>query len=134
MGPALAAARQGDAATAFDVFLRGVGGDGYRDAIRDRFGEAGLAEAERESSFFFADELPAVGAWTFGPAEGTQVTAPVLLLHGGETRPLFRENVEILASMLPNARTAMLPGLNHLGPLTHPAEIALAIAQFVGDS
>jgi len=75
-----------------------------------------------------------VGAWTFGPAEGAQVTAPVLLLHGGETRPLFRENVEILASMLPNARTAMLPGLNHLGPLTHPAEIALAIAQFVGDS
>jgi len=129
VGPALAAARRGDTATAFDVFLRGVGDDGYRDAIRDRFGEAGLAQAERESSFFFADELPAVGAWTFGPAQATQVTAPVLLLHGSETRPWFRENVEILAGMLPNARTAMLPGLNHLGPLKHPAEIASAIAQ-----
>jgi pimeloyl-ACP methyl ester carboxylesterase len=133
VGPALAAARQGDTATAFDVFLRGVGGNGYRNAIRDRLGEAGLTEAERESSFFFADELPAVGTWVFGPAEATQVAAPVLLLHGGDTRPWFRENVEILAGMLPNARTAMLPGLNHLGPLTHPAEIALAIAEFVDD-
>jgi len=26
----------------------------------------------------------------------------------------------------------MLPGLNHLGSLTHPTQIALAIAQFVG--
>src|SRR6478672_1281688 len=49
----------------------------------------------------------AVGAWTFGPAEATQVTAAALLRHGGETRPWFPENVEILARMLPNARTVM---------------------------
>jgi hypothetical protein len=35
--------------------------------------------------------------------------------------------------MLPNARTMMLPGLDHLAPLTRPAEIASAIAQFVSD-
>ena len=132
VAPALAAARRGDVATAFDVFLRGVGGDGYRDAIRERLGNAGLADAERESSYFFADEMPALAGWTFGPAEATQVTTPVLLLHGGETRPWFRENVEILAAMLPKARTVMLPGLDHVAPLMRPAEIASAIAQFVG--
>jgi pimeloyl-ACP methyl ester carboxylesterase len=115
------------------VFLRGVGGDGYRDAIRERLGDDGVADAEREASYFFADELPAVAAWTFGPADAARVTTSALLLHGGETRPWFRENVEILADMLPNARTMMLPGLDHLAPLTRPAEIASAIAQFVGD-
>jgi hypothetical protein len=50
------------------VFLRGVGGDGYREVLRARFGDDGLVEAEREAAYFFADELPALPAWTFGPA------------------------------------------------------------------
>ena len=101
---------------------------GYPGTARN----AGLADAERESAYFFADEMPALAAWTFGPAEATRVAAPALLLHGGETRPWFRENVEILAAMLPKARTEMLPGLDHVAPLMRPAEIASAIAQFVG--
>ena len=44
----------------------------------------------------------------------------MLLLHGGETRPWFRENVDPGASMLPNARTAMLPGLNISALLNPP--------------
>lgn len=131
VGPALAAAAQGDVARAFDVFLRGVGGDGYREALRARFGDDGLGEAERESAYFFADELPAVGAWTFGPAEAARVAAPALLICGAESRPWFRENVAILAGMLPDARTQTLPGLDHLAPLTHPAELASAISEFV---
>jgi pimeloyl-ACP methyl ester carboxylesterase len=130
VGPALAAAADGDVARAFDVFLRGVGGDGYRAALRARLGD-GLVEAERESAYFFADELPAVGAWTFGPAEAARVAAPALLLCGAESRPWFRENVVILAGMLPDARTETLPELDHLAPLTRPAELAAAIGEFV---
>jgi pimeloyl-ACP methyl ester carboxylesterase len=131
VGPALAAAAQGDVAAAFDVFLRGVGGDGYREALRARLGDGGLAEAERESAYFFADELPAVGAWTFGPAEAARVAAPALLLCGAGSRPWFRENVALLADMLPDARAETLPELDHLAPLTHPAELAAAIGEFV---
>src|SRR4029453_15351211 len=61
VGPALAAAAQGDVARAFDVFLRGVGGDGYREALRARLGDDGLAEAERGAAYFFAHALPRVG-------------------------------------------------------------------------
>jgi pimeloyl-ACP methyl ester carboxylesterase len=132
VGPALAAAAQGDVAGAFDVFMRGVGGDGYREVLRARFGDGGLAQAERESAYFFADELPALAAWTFGPAEAARVMAPTLLLRGTESRPWFRENVAILADMLPDARTATLADLDHLAPLTHPAEFASAIAEFAG--
>ena len=132
VGPALAAAAQGDAAGAFELFTRGVGGDGYREVLRARFGDDGLAEAERESAYFFAHELPAVGAWSFGPAEAARVGAPALLLCGARSRPWFRENVAILAEMLPDARTQTLPEPGHLAPLTHPAELASTIGQFVG--
>ena len=131
-GPALVAAAQGDVSRAFDVFLRGVGGDDrYREVLRARFGDDGLVEAERESAYFFADELPAVAAWTFGPAEAARVAAPALLLCGAESRPWFRENVAILAEMLPDARTQTLPELDHLAPLTRPAELASTIGDFV---
>jgi pimeloyl-ACP methyl ester carboxylesterase len=131
VGPALAAAAHGDTARAFEVFLRGVGGDRYQEVLRARLGDDGLAEAERESAYFFADEMPALAAWTFGPAEAAQVTAPALLLCGTESRPWFRENVAILAEMLPEARTQTLPELDHLAPLTHPAEFAATISDFV---
>jgi pimeloyl-ACP methyl ester carboxylesterase len=130
-GPALAAAAQGDVSHAFDVFLRGVGGDGYQEVLRARFGDDGLAQAERESAYFFADELPALAAWTFGPAEAARVAAPALLICGTESRPWFRENAAILAELLPHARTETLPGLDHLAPLTHPAELASTIGAFV---
>jgi pimeloyl-ACP methyl ester carboxylesterase len=131
VGPALAAAAQGDVSRAFDVFLRGVGGDGYREVLRARLGDEGLAEAERESAYFFADELPAVAAWTFGSAEAARVTAPALLICGAASRPWFRENVAILAELLPDVRTDALPELDHLAPLTHPAELASTIGDFV---
>ena len=132
VGPALAAAAQGDVARAFDVFLRGVGGDGYREVLRARLGDDGLAEAERESAYFFADELPAVGAWAFGPAEAARVAAPALLLCGAESRPWFRENVAILAEMLPHARTETLPGAGSPRPPHPPAALAAAIGDYLG--
>jgi pimeloyl-ACP methyl ester carboxylesterase len=131
VGPALAAAGQGDVPRAFDVFLRGVGGDGYRQVLRDTHGEQGLAAAERESAYFFADEMPALAAWSFGPAEAARVTAPALLVGGTASRPWFAENVALLGGMLPAARIHTLSGADHLAPLTHPAELASAIAEFV---
>jgi pimeloyl-ACP methyl ester carboxylesterase len=131
VGPALAAAAQGDVARAFDVFLPGVGGDGYREVLRAWLRDDGLAEAERESAYFFAEELPALAAWTFGPAEAARVAAPALLICGAESRPWFRENVAILADMLPDVRTETLSELDHLAPITHPGELASTIGEFV---
>ncbi len=74
VAPAMRAAAEGDVVRAFDVFLRGVGGDGYRAGLRAGLGDRALAEAERESAYFFADELPALREWTFGPAEGAAVS------------------------------------------------------------
>ena len=61
-----------------------------------------------------------VAAWTFGPAEAARVAAPALLPCGAHSRPWFRENVAILAEMLPDARTQSLPELDHLAALRSP--------------
>jgi pimeloyl-ACP methyl ester carboxylesterase len=131
VAPAMKAAAQGDVAGAFDVFLRGVGGEGYREQLHHVLGDDGLAAAERESAYFFADEMPALAAWSFGPAEAATITTPTLVVRGAESHALFHENVEILVGMLPNARVATLPGVNHLAPFTHPATVGTTIADFV---
>ena len=130
-GAARDAAAHGEIPAAFDVFLRGVGGDGYRQALRRQIGEDGLAAAAGESAYFFAHEMPALAAWSFGPAEASAVTAPTLVVTGAATRPWFHENAAILAAMLPHAATLTLPGLNHLAPLTDPATLAQAIVGYV---
>ena len=48
-----------------------------------------LAEAERESAYFFADELPALREWTFGPAEGAAV-------QRADTRHAWRRHPAVL--------------------------------------
>ena len=130
-GPSLEAAGRGDVAGAFDIFMRGVGGDGYRKAVLECLGADGTAEAERESAYFFADELPAVGAWSFGPDEAARISAPVLLVSGADTRPWFPDNIAVLAAMLPTARTVTMSGTDHLAPLTHPGQLASVIAEQV---
>jgi pimeloyl-ACP methyl ester carboxylesterase len=125
------AAGRGDVAVAFDLFMRGVGGDKYRKPLTDCLGDDGVAEAERESAYFFADELPAVGAWSFGSAEADRIGASVLLVSGTDTRPWFPDNIAVLAAMLPNARTVSVPGTDHLAPLTHPDLLADVIAEQV---
>jgi pimeloyl-ACP methyl ester carboxylesterase len=131
VAPSLEAAAKGDVATAFDIFMRGVGGDGYRKPLTECLGDDGVVEAERESAYFFADELPAVGLWSFGSAEAERISVPVLLISGSETRPWFPDNIEVLAAMLPNARRATVPGTDHLLPLTHPHLLAAVIAEHV---
>jgi pimeloyl-ACP methyl ester carboxylesterase len=131
VAPAMSAARNGDVAQAFDIFLRGVGGEGYRAVLEERLGADGLAAAERESAYFFADEMPALGAWQFGPEEAARVRTPGLLLRGSRSRPWFSENQELLASWLPDAKLVTLDGCDHLAPLTHPSRLAPAIAEFV---
>ena len=97
-GAALKAAAHGDIPIAFDVFLRGVGGDGYRQALRRQIGEDGLAAAAGKSAYFFAREMPALAAWSFGPAEADAITAPALVVTGAGTRANVRRDFLVFVS------------------------------------
>ena len=57
--------------------------------------------------------------------------APVLLLAGEDTRASARRMAELLEYALPSVEFQRLPGLGHLGPVTHADAVAERIAFFV---
>lgn len=60
------------------------------------------------------DDLAYVAPWGFGPG---QVTAPTLLLHGGEDRIVPSSHGEWLASRIPSAELQLSPGNGHISVL-----------------
>jgi pimeloyl-ACP methyl ester carboxylesterase len=125
MGAAMGAAAAGDGPAAFDAFMTAVCGPGHRAVLADVLGPGGPARAERESAFFFADEVPAMGRWA--PVDPAAIGAPTLLVQGGASPAPTHRLIARLAGQLPHAEVATIPGANHLLPLTHPGELADAI-------
>lgn len=135
LGGAMAAFREGDVATAFDCFMRGVCGDNYREILEERLGTAGIKEAIRESAYFFRDEVGAVLQFEFGTAQAAKIQQPVLCIEGGSqpahlkamSGQISRRTVELL----PQTEVVVIPKVNHAMPLQDPAAVAEAIASFI---
>jgi pimeloyl-ACP methyl ester carboxylesterase len=58
----------------------------------------------------------------------TSVTAPTLLIVGGNTRAPARAVVDMLSAALPNTTMTVLKGAGHMSPFTHPSEVNRLIA------
>ena len=58
------------------------------------------------------------------------ISAPVLMLHGSDTRPFFIDSARHVADHVPNARIHEIPGAGHAAPLTHPEALAEALTEF----
>lgn len=133
MPRAVEMAAQGEYERAFDIFLAGVGGTGYREVFVRELGERGLREAAAGSRYFFTAEGPALRAWPFGAAEAAAVTAPVLLAVGGESERLgtaYRARAAQLDGWLRDSGIRLLRGVGHAAPLEDPAAVAGTVAQF----
>jgi pimeloyl-ACP methyl ester carboxylesterase len=135
VGPAMRAFQTGDLPAAFDLFMRGVCGDGYRKAIEARLGRAGLDNAIRESAFFFRDEARAIIEARFGPAEGAKIRQPVLCVEGGAQPPhlelMSHQVSERAVQLMPQTEIVIIPGVDHALPLQDPEAVARVIASFV---
>ena len=118
--PAMEAYFAGDSRSAFDLFMRGIGGPDYPAVVASQLGSGGLDLARAESAFFFGDELAAVREWVFGPAQAARITQPTLVVQGADSArltPLVTETVQRVSAWLPDARTHILPDCSHLLPL-----------------
>jgi len=60
-----------------------------------------------------------------------QLRMPMLLLTGARTVTATRRIGAILRAALPAARHEVLPGMGHLGPITHAAKFNQRIAEFL---
>lgn len=59
------------------------------------------------------------------------ITAPTLLLGGGDSPLAERRAVARLGATLPRATVQFLPGIGHMGPVSHAALVNAAIAAHV---
>jgi pimeloyl-ACP methyl ester carboxylesterase len=64
------------------------------------------------------------------PAVLGAISAPVLVLHGADTKPFFVASARYVADRVPNARVHEIPGAGHAAPLTHPEALAEALTEF----
>lgn len=64
------------------------------------------------------------------PAVLGAITAPVLVLHGSDTRPFFRASAQHVADHVHGARVQQIPGAAHAAPLTHAEALANALTEF----
>jgi pimeloyl-ACP methyl ester carboxylesterase len=130
LAPVVAAYRSGDAGRAVDMFLRHVGGDGYRVDL-DRVVPGAFGEALREADLFFRAEMPAVQSWRFGPTDAARITAPVLNVVGAESVPRFKEGGELVQSWFPQAERLTVPRAGHLLMVQNPAAVAQGLSEFL---
>lgn len=133
LGPVMAAVAADDVAGALDLFLRAVGSENYRVTLDNALGPEGYERALQGTSFFFADEIPAVLEWSFGPDEAARIRQPLLAVEGSETAAVAAippESVGLLAELVPHAETSVLAGATHLMPLEDPSGLAELVAGF----
>jgi len=64
------------------------------------------------------------------PAVLGAISAPVLVLHGSDTKPFLAAGSRYVADHVPNATLREIPGAGHAAPLTHPEALAEAIMEF----
>ena len=134
VGPAIGAFTAGDLHTAFDLFMLGVCGKGYRSVLERRLGVNAVDEAIRQSAFFFRDEVPAVLESTLSLAQAARIRCPVLVAEGADSAvsgPLSQQITALATELLPHAAVTRVAGTNHMMPLQDPDSVAGLIRDFV---
>jgi pimeloyl-ACP methyl ester carboxylesterase len=58
------------------------------------------------------------------------LSTPTLLLQGGDSLPIFAAVIARLQGILPNARTTLLPGQQHMAMETAPDLVVAAVLDF----
>jgi pimeloyl-ACP methyl ester carboxylesterase len=112
------------------AFMTRVAGVDWRVATEHTV--PGSAEQiERDTPTFFEIDLPALLAWRFTAEDAQRISRPVLHIGGDSSGPWFAEVRELIPAWLPQAEDVVLSGADHSLALTHPAEVAVALVDFL---
>jgi pimeloyl-ACP methyl ester carboxylesterase len=131
-----AVARAGELAAEGDLTaaVRPLAGFVFNDEEIAVLEDAGYLEATGRYVPILLNFLQQMMEWE-GPAPEDPavlgaIQAPVLVLHGSDTKPLAVTSARHVADHVPNARIHQIPGAGHAAPLTHPEAIAEALTEF----
>lgn len=78
-------------------------------------------------------ELRAEEHYLFEPRRYRELRTPTLLLLGGDSPPMVKEDTEALAAALSNSRIAVLPEQGHIAMYTAPEIFLEAVLAFLTD-
>lgn len=67
-----------------------------------------------------------------GPEQLARLTMPVLCLAGDRSTAAALRIASLLRTLLPQACHELIPGVGHMGPITHPALINERLLRFLG--
>lgn len=127
--PYLDALENGDMALAARLFNR-LWGEGTRwDDIRlstRKYMTDRMCLVPAQTPSIFAD-----CAKLLAPERISRAAMPCLLIAGGESPPIARTITASLERRIPDARSVVIPEAGHMAPITHPREVAEAIAGLV---
>jgi pimeloyl-ACP methyl ester carboxylesterase len=132
VGRALEHYRDGDRATAIDIFLRGTCGPDYR-AVLDLAVPGAFRQAVADADTFFQQEMPALQQWSFTRDDAERIIQPVLAVVGErslELDPIWAERHQLLLDWLPSVEPAIVPGATHLLEVENPHGVAEILASF----
>ena len=114
---------------ALDAFLTMLVGPHWRSEL-DQRRPGSVAQIETDAATFFDTDIPALLNWRFSGRDAAQITAPVLYVGGTDSGPLFAEVRTQILGWLPDAEDILVAGADHSLAVTHPREVATALASF----
>ena len=122
-------AEHGAVAT-LDRFWSRLLGPDWRDQV-ERAVPGAVAQMTRDATTFFDSDCPAVLSWPFGRERAAHVTRPVLYIGGSAGGQWFAEVRELVRDWFGQAEVRMIQGADHSLALTHAAEVAAVLAEFL---
>ncbi len=125
--PVMNAFRSGNKRKAIGIFSDAVFGPGWQSIVEKAI-PGGLEQAVRDADTF-AEELPAIQAWEFGPREAVTIRRPMLLVMGDRSSPFMKEGRRLLHAWFPQAEDLSLP-TTHLLQMEDPQGAAGGLAAF----
>ena len=133
-GPALEAYAAGKHEAAVAIFLSAASGLEWTAcrALLDTHIPGAVSSTITDADTFFGVELPALGAWTFGPEQAAAVDKPVLSVLGTATEPFWFEVAARLRGWLPLVEEVTIDGVGHFLHMQRPAPVAKELAAFLG--
>ena len=111
------------AAQLFIDFWSGAGAWLALPAIRQQAIVMRMPSVVRHFDALFAESLPR--------PQLTRADLPMLFLGGARTAPAARRIAQLLRMAMPLAEHQEMPGLGHMGPITHAGEVNRRIQQFL---
>lgn len=129
VGPARRAIRGGDVDTGIRKFGEAVFGRGGYDRL-----PAGRKAQVRDNRANVKAEIIGPGFASLSPKRVRSIAAPVLLLKGAHSVPLFRHLIDGLRELLPNAETVTIENATHMMHEDSPTAFNRAVLSFLTEA